>query len=174
MVTITDSPARLNFALSPTKWVSIAAILSSSDSRTLTTCMSWTTVLSAYLTLKSIVILPGVLNLTTPFFSSISTVSPTTVRSASSPSLRSGIVLTFFLSDLPNAFSGGTSTANSSPADASARRSAVPGGGERALSPSETRTGLYFASAAGLSTSLPASARRVVLYTSPSPFIDEV
>ena len=174
MITSIDPPARLNFALLSTKCSIMADILSSSESRTATTRTSWTTVLSAYLSLKSMVTLPGVLNLTMPLRSSTTTVSPTTVRSASSPSLRSGIVLSFFLSDLPNAFSGGTSTANSSPADASARRSATPGGTGMALSPIETRTGLYSASPSGLAASLSASLPRVVLYTSPSPFIDEV
>ena len=174
MITSIDAPARLNFALLSTKCSSMADIRSSSESRTATTRTSWTTVLSAYLSLKSMVTLPGVLNLTTPLRSSISTVSPTTVRSASSPSLRSGIVLSFFLSDLPNAFSGGTSTANSSPEDASARRSATPGGTGMAWSPMQTSTGLYSTSPSGLAASLSASLPRVVLYTSPSPFIDEV
>ena len=120
------------------------------------------------------VTLPGPLNLMTPFLSSTVTESPTMVRSASSPSLRRGIVLTFFLSDLPNPFSGGTSTANSSPGEAAARRSSMPAGGGKDLSPTEASCGPYRASAAALPASLPASALRVVLNTSPSPFIDAV
>ena len=117
---------------------------------------------------------PGFLNLMTPGLSSMVTVSPTMLRSASSPSLRRGIVLTFFLSDLPNPFSGGTSTASSSPGEASARRSSVPAGARNDLSPIETSCGSYRASAAGLAASFEASALRVVLNTSPSPFIDAV
>ena len=169
MLTTTAPAARASETFgSLKKCRSMPPILSSSPSSTLTTWMSCDTVLPAYLWLKSTVTRPELMNLMTPFLSSISTVSPTTERSASSPSLRVGSVLTFFLSTGPNDFSGGTSTVKRSPAAASASLSPVPAGGGNDLSPTETSRGR------SRPASSFASPRRVVSNTSPVSFIDDV
>ena len=168
MRTRTVSPTRLNATFgSLKKCRRMPPILSSSVSSMLTTWTSCVTVLPAYLWLKSTVTRPELMNLITPFLSSISTVSPTTQRSASSPSLRVGSALTFFLFTGPNACSGGASMVKRSPAAASASRSAMPGGGGNDGSPIETSRSWRGAA------SFPEPPPRVVSNTSPVSFMDD-
>ena len=98
-----------------------ACILSSSDSRCFTTVKSYVIDLPAYLWLKSTLTLPDPMDIITHFLLSTSVSSPTPRLSASLPSFRAVITLTWLRCRSPYASAGGTTTVCCTPTSASTR-----------------------------------------------------
>ena len=161
-------PSSLNVIPFCSLFSRIAPAFSSADWRWAVTVPSNVRVLPACLWLKSTCTLPDPTNLMTPLRPSTSTLSPASAVSASSPSLRSGIMRTFFLSRAPNPLSGSMSTVIDSPTDAPASASPNPESTGYERPPIETRRGPCPASPSGRCSR--ATSPRVVSNTSPVSF----